>query len=1358
VSLVQHLPGSSVLSTFRRDRLLAQLKKNGVPVADITARYEHFISTRSELDTATQARLGELLDYGSAHGEIPAKALALLVIPRLGTISPWASKATDIAHNCGFDQVLRIERGVRYYLTPERGLLGAKTLDAETLARAADCLHDRMTETVVDGGFDGVALFTPLSGKPMASIPVQLHGRDALVRANTELGLALSEDEIDYLAQAFAGLGRDPTDVELMMFAQANSEHCRHKIFNAQWVIDGKPQTETLFGMIRATHAAQPLGTVVAYSDNAAVMEGGLSQRFHAGALTAEGVDALQYGSREALVHTLMKVETHNHPTAIAPFPGASTGAGGEIRDEGATGRGSKPKAGLTGFTVSHLRFDDAIEPWENDHHGLPDRIASPLSIMIEGPLGGAAFNNEFGRPNLLGYFRTFEQTAGATRWGYHKPIMIAGGLGSIDAGFTLKDRIPPGALLIQLGGPGLRIGMGGSAASSMGVGSNSAELDFDSVQRGNPEIERRAQEVIDRCWQQGARNPIIAIHDVGAGGLSNAFPELVNDAGRGATFDLKRVPLEASGLSPAEIWSNEAQERYVLSILPEDLPRFDALARRERCPYAVVGVATEERQLRVVDGEGLPGVDAAVLAMGAPGSAGGVPSGPGSRPVDVPIDVILGKAPRMTRDVARIAGVSEALDLVDIDLTDAVNRVLRHPTVANKTFLITIGDRTVGGLSSRDQMVGPWQVPVADCAVTLSDFDGFHGEAMAMGERTPLAMLNAPASGRMAVAEALTNLASADVAQIEHIKLSANWMAACGVEGQDAALYDTVSAVSQLCQAVGLSIPVGKDSLSMKTSWQEGDETREVVAPVSLVVTAFAPVGDVRNTLTPQLRTDVGDSVLIVIDLGAGRHRMGGSILAQAYNQVGQTVPDIDDPARLRAFFVTIRTLAEAGILLAYHDRSDGGLCATLCEMAFAGHTGISINLDMLTFDPQSADWGDFKIKPEQVAVQRGELTLKALFSEEAGAVIQVPAAERDAVMQVLRGAGLSAHSHVIGGLNDSDEIEFFRDGRKIWSQPRAALGRAWSEVSRRIMARRDNPACAVAEHDVWNDLGDPGFTPRVDFDPQLDVAAPYISTGARPRVAILREQGCNSQVEIAWAFDKAGFDAIDVHMTDLLANRVDLAQVQGLVAVGGFSYGDVLGAGEGWARTIRFNRQLADQFAAYFARPDIFALGVCNGCQMMAALAPMIPGAEHWPRFTRNLSEKYEARLAMVEVADSPSIFFAGMQGARVPVAVAHGEGYADFSQQGDPARVLAAAHYIDNRGSRTETYPYNPNGSANGLTSVTTADGRFTVLMPHAERVTRNAMMSWAPQSWGEKDSGGPYSPWMRFFRNARVALGS
>ncbi|HUH88771.1 MAG TPA: phosphoribosylformylglycinamidine synthase [Pusillimonas sp.] len=1347
---IQHFPGSLVLSPFRRERLLKRFAEQQLPVADIQGQYEHFVWVEGELDAAEQERLAALLDYGApvTPQKEDRNALTLRVVPRLGTVSPWASKAGDIAHNCGLSQVRRIERGVRYTIKPSRGLLGSNNVSAQQLEQIAAILHDRMTETVVDQHFDGSALFASLPGKPMQTIDVMGAGRSALEQANRDLGLALSEDEVEYLDVSFRQLGRNPTDVELMMFAQANSEHCRHKIFNASWVIDGIEQPNTLFGMIRATHAAQPEGTIVAYSDNAAIMAGGAARVFHAGLSSRDQpAGAAVYAGHDAVMHTLMKVETHNHPTAIAPFPGAATGAGGEIRDEGATGRGSKPKAGLTGFTVSNLRFADALEPWEIDPHGLPDRIASPLDIMVEGPIGGAAFNNEFGRPNLLGYFRTYEQTAADTRWGYHKPIMIAGGLGAIDQRLTHKDPIPPGALLVQLGGPGMRIGMGGGAASSMSVGANSAELDFDSVQRGNPEIERRAQEVIDRCWQQGEANPIIAIHDVGAGGLSNAFPELVNDAGRGAIFELTQVHLEESGMSAAEIWSNEAQERYVLAISPQDLPRFAAIADRERCPYAVVGVATEERQLRVTLGEGLPGV----------AKATGEPPVQTPRPVDVPIDVILGKPPRMTRDVQRLALQHQPLDITDVPLAEAIERVLRHPTVANKTFLITIGDRSVGGLNSRDQMVGPWQVPVADCAVTLADFESTRGEAMAMGERTPLAVIDAAASGRMAVAEALTNLVAADVRSLKDVKLSANWMAACGVEGQDAALYDTVSAVSEWCQSLDLAIPVGKDSLSMRTTWASEEGSREVVSPVSLIVTAFAPVGDVRATLTPQLRTDAGDTVLILVDLGQGRNRLGGSVLAQTFNQTGDTVPDIDNAAMLAGFFDVVRSQADQGRILAYHDRSDGGLLATVCEMAFAGRVGVSINLDMLTIDPHTADWGDYKIRPEQVAVQRDEASLKALFAEEAGAVLQVPLAQRDAVMQALREAGLSVHSHVVGGLNTQDEIQVYRDGKCIYSRARVELAQQWSEVSRRIMALRDNPACAQAEFDVWQNTNDPGFSPVVEFDPQEDIAAAYIATGKRPRVAILREQGCNSQIEMAWAFDKAGFEAWDVHMTDLLAGRIRLEDVQGLVAVGGFSYGDVLGAGEGWARTIRFNSQLSDQFAAYFQRADTFALGVCNGCQMMATLADMIPGAEHWPRFTRNLSEKYEARLSMVEVADSPSLFLQGMAGARVPIAVAHGEGYADFQMQGDVTRAAGALHYVDNLGNRTETYPYNPNGSPNGLAGVTTADGRFTVMMPHPERVTRNVMMSWSPERWGAKDSGGDASPWQRMFRNARVWLG-
>lgn len=1346
MTIYHFIPGATALSPFKSERLISDLQKAGVPVESIHARYEHYVFSETSLDEQALEQIKRLLDYGKElvlNQDKFDRALSLRVIPRLGTVSPWASKATDIAHNCGLSTIKRIERGIEYLVLPEKGLLGSKKISPEQLELIAKALHDRMTESVVDRDFDASQLMLEFEGKPIQQISVLSQGRAALEQANTELGLALSEDEIEYLEKSFKDLGRDPTDVELMMFAQANSEHCRHKIFNATWTIDGQNQDKTLFGMIRETHAAQPKGTVVAYSDNSAIMQGRPVKRF----FPIAGNSAVnRFQDHERITHTLMKVETHNHPTAIAPFPGAATGAGGEIRDEGATGRGSKPKAGLTGFTVSNLHLDGATEAWEKDSHGMPSRIANPVDIMIQGPIGGAAFNNEFGRPNLLGYFRVFEQTVAGKQWGYHKPIMIAGGLGSIDDALTHKLEIPDGALLIQLGGPGMRIGMGGGAASSMSVGSNTEDLDFDSVQRGNPELERRAQEVIDTCWRLLEKNPIIAIHDVGAGGLSNAFPELVNDAGRGAIFDLKRVHLEESGMSAAEIWSNESQERYVLAILPEDLAAFDAICKRERCPYSVVGIATEERMLRVVDGEGLP-TDADNTSTQDATSL---------RPVDVPIDVILGKPPRMHRDVTRVEFTSAPVDVVGLDLDEMVRKVLRHPTVANKTFLITIGDRSVGGLNARDQMVGPWQVPVADCAVTLDGYYGYTGQAMSMGERSPLAIINAPASGRMALAETLTNLAAADVQAIEDIKLSANWMAATGVEGQDAALFDTVTAVSQFCQKAGLSIPVGKDSLSMRTSWTESEEKHEVISPVSLVITAFANVDDARKTLTPQLRTDQGDTVLILIDLGQGKNRLGGSVLSHVSNQFGDQVPDLEDPELLRTFFASIRGLAQDDTILAYHDRSDGGLLATIAEMSFAGNVGVSLNVDMLTFDNTVADWGDYKIRPDQVTVQRDESTFKALFNEEAGAVIQVRAGDRDAVLQVLREAGLSLCTHVIGGLNQKDKLEIYRDGKMIYEAPRAELGAEWSRVSYEIMKQRDNPKTALAEFIRWEDNNDPGMTPKVTFNPQENIAAPYIAKGARPSVAVLREQGCNSQIEMAWAFDQAGFAVFDVHMTDLLSGRTSLADYQGLVAVGGFSYGDVLGAGEGWARTIRFNEKLAEQFERFFKRQDVFGLGVCNGCQMMATLADMIPGAEHWPKFTQNVSAKYEARLSMVEIVDSPSIFFQGMEGAQIPIAVAHGEGYANFTQQGDLHEVASAVRYVNNSGMITENYPYNPNGSINGIAGVTTQDGRFTIMMPHPERVTRNVMMSWSPERWGEADEGGDYSPWMRMFMNARTFM--
>jgi phosphoribosylformylglycinamidine synthase len=1052
------------------------------------------------------------------------------------------------------------------------------------------------------------------------------------------------------------------------------------------------------------------------------------------------------YQASEELTHILMKVETHNHPTAISPFPGASTGAGGEIRDEGATGRGAKPKAGLTGFTVSNLMLPHAVQLWENARdvaepaaerekyaqggiYGKPERIASALQIMIDGPIGGAAFNNEFGRPNLAGYFRTYEQNVAGSVQGYHKPIMIAGGIGNISATHTKKSDLPAGSLLIQLGGPGMRIGMGGSAASSMATGTNTADLDFDSVQRGNPEMERRAQEVINACWAMGDDNPILSIHDVGAGGLSNAFPEITNDAKRGAVFDLRKIPLEESGMAPKEIWSNESQERYVLAIAPDNLPLFKYLCERERCLFAVVGTATEQRQLKVIDPEH------------------------GNNPVDMPMDVLLGKPPKMHRDVTHVERHFPPVDLTGMDLAEVAQRVLRLPTVADKSFLITIGDRSVGATTVRDQMVGPWQVPVADCAVTAMSFEGILGEAMAMGERTPLAVIDAAASGRMAVGEAITNIAAAPIADISDIKLSANWMAACGQPGQDAALFDTVRAVGmELCPALGISIPVGKDSLSMRTTWTEDGKDKSVTSPVSLIVSAFAPVHDVRLSLTPQIKKDAAETVLIVIDLGRGKNRMGASALTQVMQQLGDETPDVDSPEDLKAFFAAIQQLNNERKLLAYHDRSDGGLFATLCEMAFAGRSGLSINLDILTLEGEHAsDWGDSKNWAGQVAERRNEMTLRALFSEELGAVIQVRADQKSDVMNVLRAHNLGAHSHIIGKPNDRDVIEFTRDAKIIYNRPRIELQRLWSETSWRIARLRDNPACADAEYDRILDASDPGISPKLTFDPQQDVAAPFIATGARPRVAILREQGVNSHVETAYVMHKSGFTAVDVHMSDLIAGRARLDDFHGVIAVGGFSYGDVLGAGEGWAKTILFNARLAEQFALFFNRADTFALGICNGCQMMSNLKAIIPGAQAWPKFTRNKSEQFEARFAMVEVADSPSIFFQGMAGSQSPIAVAHGEGYADFSQTGDIRQAIVAMRFVDNKGQVTEGYPYNPNGSPQGITSVTTADGRFTVLMPHAERVFRTVQQSWHPDSWGED------SPWMRMFRNARKWVG-
>ncbi len=1342
---LRFLDGGNAVSDFKVQQFLPRLAGISDKITGLSTRFVHLAAFDGDPGPATLRRLGELLTYGEpcspAHLQLEAgDAPALLVMPRLGTVSPWASKATDIARNCGLS-LHRVERLVEYRLGLKAGLLGRKaTLSEDQLLAVGELLHDRMTENVSLERRQAEALFTELQPAAMEQVDVLGGGRAALERANADWGLALADDEMDYLVSAFAGLKRNPTDVELMMFAQANSEHCRHKIFNAQFTIDGVAQDMSLFGMIRHTHRQAPQHTVVAYSDNASVMEGSAVERFVA---RAGGSASPAYAAEPATHHVLMKVETHNHPTAISPFPGASTGAGGEIRDEGATGRGSRPKAGLTGFTVGKLWGGLSDQPG-----GRPGHIASPLQIMTEGPLGGAAFNNEFGRPNLLGYFREYEQAVDGVQRGYHKPIMIAGGLGVIDAGQTQKIPFPAGTLLIQLGGPGMRIGMGGGAASSMATGTNAASLDFDSVQRGNPEIERRAQEVINHCWQQGADNPILAIHDVGAGGLSNAFPELTNDAGRGARFDLSAVPLEESGLSPREIWSNESQERYVLAIAPGSLPAFQAFCERERCPFAVVGVATEERQL-VVEHEG--------------GFARH--STPGARPavVDMPMAVLLGKPPKMHRDVTSVERTPAPLDLTGVNLQQAVIDVLSHPTVASKRFLVTIGDRTVGGLSHRDQMVGPWQVPVADCAVTLADFKGFAGEAMAMGERTPLAALDAAASARMAVAEAITNLLTAPI-ELPRVKLSANWMAACGEPGEDAALYAAVKAVGmEICPALGISIPVGKDSLSMRTQWSEGGQTKKVTSPVSLIVSAFVTLADVRGTLTPQLDRELEDTTLVLIDLGKGRHRLGGSVLAQTLGQGGGEVPDLDAPQDLVQLVSAVNTLRAQGRILAYHDRSDGGLLAAAAEMAFAGQVGVALNVDLLVTEGDGisdsrAEMGDAKNWAGQVSARREELTLKALFSEELGVLLQVRTAERNEVMQTLREHGLSKHSHFVGKTRPASsamdagkgQLQVWRDTKAVFSASLFDLQQVWDSVSWKINRQRDNPACADAEHAAAGQPGDPGLHTQLGFDPADDVAAPFLNL-ARPRVAILREQGVNSHVEMAYAFTQAGFEAFDVHMTDLQAGRAKLADFQGVVACGGFSYGDTLGAGIGWARSITFNTGLSEQFQAFFGRGDTFGLGVCNGCQMFAELADIIPGAEAWPRFTTNQSERFEARLSLVEVLESPSLFFQGMAGSRLPIAVAHGEGYANFHHRGDASQVIAAMRFTDHAGAATEAYPFNPNGSPGGLTAVTTADGRFTAMMPHPERVFRNLQMSWTDQD------PSAFSAWMRIWRNARKWVG-
>ena len=1321
-----HLPGAIALSSFRKIQLLNSLKAAQLPIKSIESQYHFFIWTKDPLDQQLTQQLQELLK--SPPSDLIArkpKQATFFVTPRLGTISPWASKATDIAKICSFD-LLRLERGVCF--TYE----ASKELSPAQLILLYQLTHDRMTESVLENFTQIELLYQVLDDQPFLEIPLMQEGKEALVQANQELGLALSNDEIDYLESNFTTLKRNPTDVELIMFAQANSEHCRHKIFNATWTIDGVAQSKSLFGMIRNTHQLHPQGTVVAYSDNSAIMQGVRSQVFAPNSTTKV------YTNTDRLMHTLMKVETHNHPTAISPFPGASTGAGGEIRDEGATGIGGRPKAGLTGFSVSNLQIPGNTHDWELPAYGKPDLIATPLDIMIDGPIGGAAFNNEFGRPILGGYFRVFEQTIAGKRWGYHKPIMIAGGIGAIDDIHTHKKEIMSGDLFIQLGGPGMKIGMGGGAASSMTTGTNASELDFNSVQRGNPEMERRAQEVINTCIHMGEHNPIVSIHDVGAGGLSNAFPELADGAGLGAVFDLRQIPIEESGMSPAEMWCNESQERYVLAIKKEQLELFAQICARERCPYSVVGVTTQERQLILQD-----------THYAAPQRE--------LTPIDIPMEVLLGKPPLTHREVSTLNVLTGAVNWDILALEQAIELVLAHPTVASKSFLITIGDRSVGGLTYRDQMVGPWQVPVADCAVTMMDYSGYQGEAMAMGERTPIAIYQSAAAARMAVGEAITNIYSADIAQVSDLKLSANWMAACGTPGEDAKLYAAVKAIGmELCPELGISIPVGKDSLSMRSQWQDANTSKSVTSPVSLIISAFAPVGDVRKTLTPLLDTSQTDTEIILLDLGEQENRMGGSILSQITNQEDALCPDVVSADLLKRFTQAMQALKNEGLILAYHDRSDGGLLASAAEMAFCSHVGLSINVDLLVMEKgHESDYGDAKNWAAQVSGRRNENTIKALFNEELGVLIQTSRSQRDQVYTILRKYGLSANAHVIAKINTLDTIEIWRDAKIVFQKPRAQLQAIWEKNSSMIAALRDNPQCTSSEQALVEDTKDPGISPLLSFDPSEPIAAPYLSLSLQPKVAILREQGVNSHVEMAKAVNLSGFEAHDVHMTDLLSGQVQLSDFAGVIACGGFSYGDVLGAGEGWASTILFNSRLRDAFAAFFHQTDTFALGVCNGCQMMSHLSDIIPGSQAWPKFTRNVSEQYESRLVQVEILESKSIFFAGMAGSQLPIVVAHGEGYANFETKGSletlKKQQLVTMRFVDHYGQPTQTYPLNPNGSVDGLTGVTSENGRVSILMPHPERVFRTAQMSWAPTSWNNFRDG--HSPWMRMFSNVR-----
>lgn len=1289
------LSGASALSAFREKRVLETLQAIEPAISSLQSGLRYYIDVEPErLDVQDHHRLYNLLDAREADDR-PPPGLPVFVVPRPGTRSPWSSKATDIVHNCGLESVRRLETGVRHVLG---GLESADSLSPELIA----LLHDRMTEVLITDELEAARLFTTEDSAVLERVPLLSEGKSALQRANQTLGLALSDDEIDYLDSNYRELDRDPSDAELMMFAQANSEHCRHKIFNASWTIDGDPQALSLFAMIRNTHAISPGGVLSAYHDNAAVIEGASANRWMA---TSDG----HYRTIVEPTHIQIKVETHNHPTAISPFPGAATGAGGEIRDEGAIGNGGKPKAGLCGFMTSNLEIPEAVQPWERPV-GKPSRIASALEIMTDGPLGSAAFNNEFGRPNLGGFFRSYcvkaDLPSGVQVRGFHKPLMIAGGLGNVRPMNVDKRSVPAGSPLIVLGGPSMQIGLGGGAASSVASGSSDATLDFASVQRSNPEMERRCQEVIDRCIAMGNESPILSLHDVGAGGLSNALPELVADAGKGGRFELRAIPNDEPGMSPMAIWSNESQERYVVAVDKNKLDTFKRICERERCIFAVAGEATETQELVVTD------------------------SLFGDRPVDMPLELLLGKPPRVSIDATRQAFSQTPFDGSKILIDDAVRRVLQLPCVASKNFLITIGDRSVTGQVARDQLVGPWQMPVADVAITVSDYRGYQGEAMAMGERPPVALIDPAASARLSLAEALTNIMAAPIGPIGNVKLSANWMAAAQHPGETAALFDAVEALGMgLAPALGLAIPVGKDSLSMKTTWDDAEGQHEVTAPMSVVITAFAPVTDVRVALTPMLRRDCGDTELLLVDLGGGRNRMGGSALAQVYEQIGDQSPDIDEPAMLGSLFAAMQSLIEANLALAWHDRSDGGLFVTIAEMCFAGNCGARLQMSSLPPD-----------------------TLATLFNEEVGGVLQIRSSQYASVMAVFEQRGLGDLIHTLGTVTEEPDVQFWRGDILEYAAQMLELKREWWQTSWRMQRLRDNPACADAELAHVCDPNDPGLAPVLSFDTHDSVlnAAPGILT-TRPPIAILREQGVNGQLEMAAAFDAAGFDPVDVHMSDLITGRIELADFRGMVACGGFSYGDVLGAGGGWAKSILYTEHLLETFSKYFEREDSFTLGVCNGCQMLSQLRSIIPGAQAWPRFVTNESARFEARVASVAIYDSPSLFFTDMVGSQLPVALAHGEGRAVFDDPALAEEAKVALGFIDNTGEMSEGYPMNPNGSAFGVTGLCNDDGRVTIMMPHPERVFRSVTNSWHPPQWGER------GPWLRMFENARIWVG-